>query len=383
MTRLTIGMRRLADPFGGFLPALLVHDIRDRLGGARERADARWGRTVRASGHRSIWIACSARRDSVRLGCELALAIAGRRRDAATTLTFEAAFPDLIESLAEQPRIRAGYAPADHAVSLNAFLARDELLGVVIAGMVPRPNLLRICAHVGHALLVAPPAPVPGVFERTYPRPGLPSVDSGAAPASEFETLLAPSTEPPAAPPPQADARRRRLWWWHGDDPEALRRFVAVFRGYLPADALIASGAACAPITADAPGVQPLGSWITSPRPDATLLPLDQRKLMPVWAASVTGVHFANPEPELLWPALAGGAATSAAGRVDIANPRVSSVVALMEDEAAIVRAWSRLRADRAAHELASGVARRAFAQERRAAEAVLAELLERVERWR
>ena len=54
-------MPALTDPCGRFLPALVVHDLRDRLRGRAHRANARWGRLRRphASG-RLVWIVSGA-----------------------------------------------------------------------------------------------------------------------------------------------------------------------------------------------------------------------------------------------------------------------------------------------------------------------------------
>ena len=117
-------MRALVDPYGSFLPALVYHDIRDRLLGRSASANARWGWLSRpARAGKLIWISSGASRNSIRLGIELALAITAERSDVAIVLAFESEFPELVAPLERPVRIRWGYGRADYVGSMDRILA--------------------------------------------------------------------------------------------------------------------------------------------------------------------------------------------------------------------------------------------------------------------
>jgi len=317
----------LLDPCGRFLPALLLHDLKDRLQGRRERANARWGRIHRPqTPGRLVWVASGRTRASVRLGAELTRALVASRDDIAALFTYEAQYPELLAPLAAAPRTRFDFGPADYIGAVHAMRHRLLPLGIVVAGMTPRPNLRTLCEASAHALLVAPPSAVDARVERIYPAPAAPSAGERCAPVADFDALL----HAPVQPAPVA-APARWLWWWHGSDPAAARRLAALFRGHLPQYRLGIAGPAAAVLGRQAEATRP---W----RESGARLPEAAKPIVaeePGWtveaAAYSFGVHFATADPDALWQAAANrwavSAATTAAiesnaGRGAAAGPR-------------------------------------------------------------
>jgi len=376
--------RSLADPCGRFLPALLYHDVSDRLKGQRARAEARWGRLSRpdATG-KLVWIVAGDTYESVRLGVELARAVIARRLDVSVLLTFETEYPDLLEPLARSARIAWGYGPADYVGSMNAVWRRLLPFAIVLAGVVPRRNLLRACEAARHAIAVAPPAPIAGHFERIYPSHHAPCPGVATAPASDLATLLVDTASDADFASMVNGGETRTLWWWHGDDPLAAKRLYALFRGHIAHGLLIVSGPACAALAGEPTGVQALSAWDRAPIGPDTLILADEAAWLPAIAASATAAHFAVEHGDALWQSLAHGAVVSAAGSVDIASPDAAAAVALGEDENEVIRAWAKLAADADSLAIAADASRRAYAGERRVAHNVVTEILERVRSWR
>ena len=383
MVRIRSCVHTFTDPYGNFLPALLYHDVRDRLGGRRASANARWGWLSRpAQAGKLIWICAGASRRSVRLGVELARAIVAKRLDVMVTLTFETEFPDLLEPLARSVRIDWGFGPADYAGSIDALWRRLIPFAIVIAGVTPRRNLLRVAKLARHALLVAPPSAIAGGFERIYPMHSAPCPGANSAPASDLDILLAQAQVEQTLATNINGSLARGLWWWHGADVEQALQFVALFRGHLPGDLLIVSGPVCQELL-DVPGkVQRLSTWEGTPVAEDTLLLADEARWIPEVAACATAVHFAICDQDALRQALAGGAVVSAAGGVDVASPQLASTVGLFDDETDVARSWAALRADPARLQLGRDASRRAFSSERKLAQDVISELLDRVLKW-
>jgi hypothetical protein len=373
----------LTDPYGNFLPSLIYHDVRDRLGGRRACANARWGWLSRpTNAGRLIWICAGSSRHSVRLGVELARAIVAKRLDVMVTLTFEAEFPDLLEPLARSVRIGWGYGPADYVGSINALWRRLMPFAIVIAGVTPRRNLLRVAAKARHALLVAPPSAITGRFERIYPTHAAPCPGATSAPATDLDTLLTQAQVEPTFATLVNGGAERKLWWWHGADHAQALQFVALVRGHLRGDLLFLSGPVCETMAATSGGIQRLSSWERIAIADNTLVLADEARWLPALASSATGAHFAIPDPDALWQALAGGACVSAAGTVDIASPGLATTVGLFDDATDVVLSWASLSADPVKARIAADASRRAFWAERRRAQDTIAELLERVLKW-
>jgi len=383
MVRIRSCVHAITDPYGNFLPALLYHDVRDRLSGRRASANARWGWLSRpARAGKLIWICSGASRRSVRLGVELARAIVAKRLDVMVTLTYETEFSDLLEPLARSVRIDWGFGPADYVGSIDALWRRLIPFAIVIAGVTPRRNLLRVATIARHALLVAPPSAIAGGFERIYPAHAAPCPGASSAPASDLDILLTHAQVEPTLAKDVNGSGARGLWWWHGADVEQALQFVALFRGHLPGDLLFLSGPVCKEML-DVPGkIERLSTWERAPVAGDTLLLADEARWIPEVAACATAAHFATSDPDALRQALAGGAVVSTAGAVDVASPQLASTVGLYDDETDVALSWAALRADPTKSQIGRDASLRAFSSERRLAQDVITELLDRVLKW-
>lgn len=375
-------MPALTDPCGRFLPALVVHDLRDRLRGRAHRANARWGRLNRpyASG-RLVWIVSGAARSSVRLGVELTRALVARRLDITALFTYEAEHPDLLAALARTPRTGVDFGPADYIGSMHAVWRRLLPFGIVLAGVAPRPNLAALCEASRHALLVAPPQPVHARFERIYPGHGV-DCPGSCAPQADFDLLLNAAVPAAASAPAFAAAVAGRPWWWHGADAAAAKRLFALVRGHFPDDVLIVSGAACEALATDSDAVVRLSAWEGDAIDPATLVLADEPGWLRALAPRLRGVHLAAFDADLLWQALAAGAIVSMPIPHAVASPEVAAAVAQAADENDVIDLWRGLCADPAMYEACAARVRRAYEAERRLAADNAAELIERVCRW-
>jgi hypothetical protein len=377
------GTPALTDPCGRFLPALIVHDLRDRLHGRSRRANARWGRLERPDAQRRLlWIVSGAERASVRLGVELTRALVARRLDASALFTYEVEYPDLLAPLARSPRTGWGYGPSDYIGAVQAVWRRLVPFGIVVAGMAPRPNLSALCEANRHALLVAPPLPVSGRFERIYPSHAAPCTGGHCAPQSDFDVLLNTPEEDADSPRALIGAAARRLWWWHGADAAAARRMFALFRGHLPDDVLIVSGEACAALALETQGVMPLSAWERVPAAPGTLVLADEPGWLKALAPHLSAIHLATDHADSLWQALAGGSIVSAPTAATLASPGIAAAVVRADDENDLIAAWMRLGADAGLRERTVHAARLAYNAENRLAVANATELIERVCRW-
>lgn len=373
----------LADPCGRFLPALLYHDVADRLNGQRARAEARWGRLSRpASTGKLLWIVTGDTRASVRLGVELARAIVARRPNLGVKLTFEAEHPNLLEPLRRLRQVGCSFGPADYVGSMNAAWRRLLPFAIVLAGVAPRRNLARACIATRHALAIAPPVPVTGRFERIFPTHRAPCPGAASAPATDLDTLLVDIDTDSSFASVANGSRTGGLWWWHGSDPLSAKRLFALFRGYIRDGLLVISGPACTALAHEPAGTLALSVWDRTPIDSRTLVLADDPTWLPAIAASATAAHFAIEHADALWQALAGGVIASAAGCVDIASPNAAAATALSEDENDVIRAWSGLAADADRRGIAADASRRAYASEHGLARDAVTEILERVQSW-
>jgi hypothetical protein len=378
-----LGTTSLIDPCGRFLPALFVHDLRDRLQGQSRRANARWGRLQRPdSQRRLLWIVSGASRESVRLGVELTRALVARRLDACAFLTYETEYPELLAPLERSPRTASGYGPSDYIGAIQAVWRRLAPLGIVVAGVAPRPNMLALCQASPHALLVAPPRPVQGRFERIYPSHAMPCAGSPCAAPADLGVLLNAPAEDADSARTLLGAAARRLWWWHGDDAAAAKRLFALFRGHLQHDVLIVSGPACTALAMESDALLRLSAWERVPAAPGTLVLADEPGWLQALASHVCAIHFAVEDADAIWPALAGAAAVSVSPPVRAASPQLASAVVSAGDENDVIQNWVRLGSDAEAREHRAQASRRAYATESRLAAGNAAELIERVCRW-
>lgn len=372
----------LLDPWGRFLPTLLFHDLRDRLAGRRQRARARWGAIERPDAPgKLLWIACGTSRESVRLAVELTRAIAARRRDLSLTLTFETEYPDLLASIESNPRIAWSYAPADYVGSMQAVWRRLLPFGIILCGVNPRPNLIRLSGACRHALLVSPPGFAVGRYERIYPGHRATFEGRNVAPAADLDVLM-------LQPASTDDARlsgmlaARTAYLWHGSDAAKAKRIFALFRGRLPHSVMLASGPVVDALRRHATETVTLSDWPGQPVPPDRLLLLDSPDAFAGLGPGPTAAHFDAPARRLLWQALAAGAQVSAAAADWIDAPNARAVTGIVDDENALIDAWRGLDASPEARTNALARSRSAFADECTLARNAADELLGRVGTW-
>jgi hypothetical protein len=376
--------RRLTDPCGKFLPALVYHDLRDRLRGHGERANARWGGIDRPNAPgKLVWVAAGASRDSVRLGVEFARAILARRLDVSLTLTFEQEHPELLAPLATSNRIAWAYAPADYAASMNAVWRRLLPFAIVLAGIAPRPNMRRLCESCRHALLIAPPASISGRYERIYPAHGTVHAGANVAPPADLDVLLVPGRSGSDIGRLVEASPGRGLYLWHGEDVAAAKRLYALFRGHLPEEIMLVSGPACAGLADYVAETLRLSTWNGEPLIPDKLVLVDDPTLLPATAADLRAAHFELPALDTAWQALAAGAVVSAREGARLGAPNARAVLRSAADENALVADWARLAADDALRVAAASASSAAYAAERDLAYATVTELLDRVCAWR
>jgi hypothetical protein len=252
----------------------------------------------------------------------------------------------------------------------------------VVAGVAPRPNLLALCEASRHALLVAAPRPVSGRFERIYPSHAAPCGGGPCAPQADFDLLLNAPAEDADAARALLGAAARRLWWWHGADARAAKRLFALFRGHLPHDVLIVSGAACAALALESEAVVRLSAWERVPATPGTLVVADEPGWLEALAPSLSAIHLAAEDSDCLWQALAGGSIVTVPAQSRIASPHLAAAVLRAADENELIATWKRLGAEPQWREAASRASRQAYAVENRLAATNAAELIERVCRW-
>lgn len=376
-----VRLHRLLDPCGRFLPALLYHDVRDRLQGRRGRARARWGKLERPSSPgKLLWIVSGASRESVRLGAEIARAILARRPDLSVTLTFEAEHPDLIADIEANPRIACSYAPADYAGSMHAVWRRLLPFGVILAGVLPRPNMIRLSEACRHALLVAPPGFALGRYERIYPGHRQIYEGRNVAPACDLEVLMLPPATDDAGLANIAAGRTVCLW--HGSDDEAAKRIYALFRGHLPQSILLANGPVTAKLARYSTQTIALSAWAEQPVPPDKLVLVDEPSALAGLMPNVMAVHFDQPDKTLMWLALAAGACLSAPQIEGIDAPSALQEFRQIADENTLIEYWRRFDADPGLRAQAAAAARQAYAAEHALAQRAFGDLLTRVSVW-
>ena len=375
---------RLADPCGKFLPALVYHDLRDRLCGHRDRARARWGAIDRppAPG-KLIWVAAGSSRESVRLAVELCRAILARRLDVGMTLTFEREYPDLLSPLTQATRIACTYAPADYAASMNAVWRRLLPFAIVLAGVTPRQNMIRLCRASRHAVLVAPPDSISGRYERIYPSHGTVHDGANIAPAVDLSVLLVPGRAGSDVGRVAEASAGRGLFLYHGADVAAVKRIFALFRGHLPEDVMLVSGPACDELRQYAGETVRLSTWAGAPLTNEKLVLVDDTAWLSSVAADITAVHFELAEWDLAWQSLAAGACLSSVETALPSAPLARAVILEHTDENTLVANWARVSRDAELRDVQRAASRNAYANERDAAYQTITELLDRVCAWR
>jgi hypothetical protein len=370
------------DPYGSFLPALLWADLRDRCAGRPQQANARWGFVRPPSEGKTIWIVAASHPRSVRLGVELVRAIRQKRLDVRLVFTFEQEYPWALAPLRGSARTGWGFGPCDHPLAVERTLRRLKPLGIVFAGVSPRPHLARATARLSHRLLVAAiPGPA-AVYERIYPSTEEEAACAGsaAAPAANLLTLVMPSQVDPNFAALVNGPAHRSLWWWHGVDPRALEGFLASFRALFPRDPLFVTGLPLRQASTLKPVA--ISHWDRTPLPDGALVAVDDPAWLPAVAAACVAAHFDARDDEHLWQALGGGAVASRRPGIPLPKAALACTVPERVDAGEVVVAWQAWQQNPHLQRELKDRARQAFWAERRLAGSVRDELLERIFNW-
>lgn len=362
-----------SDPFGSNRLGLWLADRRDRKAGLLHRVAARWG-WLKPMGERGkvVWIIAGAERDGVRLAVELLRAIRARRLDIRLVLTYEHEYPDLLALLDDCDKTGWGYAPCDHPKAIARVLERFEPYGVVLVDTRPRPNLLAALASRAHLLAVNVPGQIDFACERVYA-----SNESATAihqaPVADMHAILTEAQVDPNFKSLVNSNAERHLWWLHGASPGAAEELAQALFAHAPQDILFVSGER--PHTA----AIAMSSWNREPPAGGSVLWVDDNKWLPGIAAAVTAAHLARFDAGVLWQAMAGGAALSRSPGMTLPKAALAEAVPEMADIAAL---WFSYRDAPIAARNKADTARRLFWQERRLAESVSRELVERVFEW-
>ncbi len=362
------------DPFGSNRLGLWLADRRDRKAGLMHRVAARWG-WLKPMGERGkvVWIVAGAERDSVRLAVELLRAIRARRLDIRLVLTYEHEYPELLTLLDDCDKTGWGYAPCDHPQATARVLQRFAPFGVVLVGTQPRPNLLAALAGRPRLLAVNVPGQADFACERVYASNETAAALANQAPVADMRAILAEAQVDPNFKSLVNGNTERHLWWLHGADPgDADALAQALFR-LAPQDILFVSGER--PQTA----VISISGWNREPPAGGSVMWVDDNKWLPAIAAAVTAAHLARFDAAVLWQAMAGGAALSRASGMRLPKAALAEAVPKAADIAAL---WHGYRDAPIAVRKQGDTARRLFWQERRLAESVSRELVERVFEW-
>lgn len=375
-----------SDPFGSFLPALWYWGLRDRLEGRAGRANARWGwlKPPEARG-KVIWIVCGGERRSVRLGAELARAIRHKRLDVRLVLTLEQEYPELTAPLSGLEKTGWGHGPCDHPRAVRRAWERLNPFGIIFAGTCPRPYFAKACAGLSHALVIAA-ACKPERLERHYPATRAQAEQCrhlDQAPVADLITLVTPAQVDPNFKTLVTGGSERHLWWWHGNDRRRIAPLITEFRHAFPQDILFVSGPVLSgdghPPFAE---TMRISQWNRRPMAPAAAVLVDDPKWLPALAAACTAAHVVARDTDILWQALAGGAAISCENTNWLPKPPLASTASLVKGDQDLLQRWREYRDNPILARERGDAARRAFWEERRLAAEVSEELLQRVFEW-
>lgn len=266
------------------------------------------------------------------------------------------------------------------ALAMQAVWRRLLPFGIVLAGVAPRPNLTRFSEACRHSMLVAPPVFAPGRYERIYPRHGVVFDDRHSAPPADFDVLLLPSGAEHARASDLTAGRGAFLL--HGADPQKAKRIFALFRGHLPDCLLLLSGPASRALAPYSSETVKLSTWTGLPIAPEKLVLMDDPAMLAAIMPGIWGAHFDEPETDAIWQALAAGARVTAKSGESIQAPSAQPAIGAIDEDNALIAAWSTLENNQPTREAAAETSRAAFAAEHRQARATVTEMLDRVCAW-
>lgn len=362
------------DPFGSNRLGLWLADRRERKAGLIARVTARWG-WLKPRGERGkvVWIIVGAERDSVRLAVELLRAIRARRLDIRLVLTYEQEYPELLALLDDCDKTGWGYAPCDHPKAVSRVMRRFDPFGVILVGTSPRPNLLNALTGQPHLLTVNVATGADLACERVYASDASGATLQNHAPVADMRAILAEAQVDPNFKSLVNGGAERHLWWLHGASPGYADELAQALFRQAPQDILFVSGER--PQTA----VISMRSWDREPPAGGSVMWVDDSKWLPGIAAAVTAAHLARFDAAVLWQAMAGGPALSRMPGMALPKAALAEAIPDAVDVAAL---WHGYRDAPIAARKQGDTARRLFWQERRLAESVSRELVDRVFEW-
>jgi hypothetical protein len=360
------------DPFGSNRLGLWLADRRDRKAKQIGRVAARWG-WLKPMGERGkvVWIVAGAERENVRLAIELLRAIRVRRLDIRLVLTFEHEYPDMLALLDDCDKTGWGYAPCDHPKAVARVQARFEPFGVILVGARPRSNLLAALKPQAHVLTVNLMEVLGFDCERVYAADEALAAQHNIAPVVDMRAILSQAQVDPNFKSLVNGPNRRHLWWLHQASSDGA--LVDAWRAAFADDVLFVSGAR------PRGAVQAISGWNREPPAAGSVFWVDDEKWLPGIAAAVTATHLEQFNASLMWQAMAGGAAISRAAGVRLPKAQLAEALPVVTD---LISNWRHYRDNPIAARKHGDTARRLFWQERRLAEQVSAELVERVFEW-
>jgi hypothetical protein len=376
------------DGYGsGWWPALRA-DLRDRRRGERARANARRGYLLPPRGEgKVIWFKAGASRESVLLACELLGALRERRIDVRLALTFEHDYADIIE-----PRVRGlrkiglGYGPGDRPAAVTRVMQRLEPFGLILVDTQPHAHLLDAAARAGTHLAAFNTVPSGTGVEAAYPCDAAQArawLNAGAA------RYVAEPTDPLALfVEAQADTTLRslvaagqeelKLWWWHGPIA-AAGDFVRQWRSSpLATDGVLfissddSDGSAVADVN--------ISHWDRGALSAGSVVAVDDLRWIAAVASAIDAGHLASAARRTGWQALAGSSAISFGPGVAIAATDDEAVK--LGDADAVLREWQTLHSEPVEARRRGDAGRRRFWEERRRAQKVMDEFLQRAFDW-
>jgi hypothetical protein len=378
------------DPDGygsGWWPALRA-DVRDRRRGERAKANARRGFLLPPRGEgKVVWFKAGGSRESVLLACELLGALRERRIDVRLALTFEHDYADVIE-----PRVRGlrkiglGYGPGDRPAAVGNVMRRLNPFGLVLVDTQPYPNLLSGAARAGtHLVAFNTPAADTGV-EAAYPCDASQAKawrDGGTAqyvaePADPLALFVEAQADTTLRSLAAAGRGELKLWWWHGP-VAAAGDFVRRWRS-----SPLATGGVLflSSDEGDASAVADLNisRWNREPLPEGSVVAVDDLRWTAAVASAIDAGHLQAAARRTAWQALAGNSAISFGANRTVAAADDEN--ATLTDADAVLREWQTLHSEPVEARRRGDAGRRRFWEERRRAQKVMDEFLQRAFDW-
>ena len=374
-------MAPLADAHGGSLLALWLHGLRDRMAGAHERADARWGWVEVPPGRgRLVWVRTGGSLEALRVAAELTAALHARRPRLRLALTYEREHPGFAPAaLAASRRVMLGHGPADAPLAVRRALARLRPSLVLSVGR-PRPNLAYLLAEASVPLaVVAGGPPRAGTAALAWPAT---AAEAAAWRETGGNARVLPPADPAvllARPPASHAADAAPAYWLHGLEADEARALTRAWRRSAlageaelwlgaagPAEGAALAAALGAPLThGEGVTVREGLAVSTDPAGPAAV------------AARLVAVHLERADALVAWRALAAGVPVSAGleARRELDVLRAPGVRALADAHEALAW-WAELRLHPEQGREAGERAAQRYRQERARAEANLEALV-------